>query len=119
MAKHLVSWRDGHEILCKFIFIQISAKISQNKSKTVNFNGFFLSEYILDTDVVLDHLPTSSYAKFVRSYEHPEALIALYGLTNSFYKKAGLYSEGFQQCKQYRINQSLIPRLGGIQQCHS
>ena len=78
-----------------------------------------MSEYILDTDVVLDHLPASSYAKFVRSYEHPEALIALYGLANSFYKKTGFYSEGFQKCKQYRINQSLIPRLGGIKQCHS
>ena len=82
-------------MLCKFSFIQISAKISQNQSKTVN---------ILDTDVVLDHLPATSYAKFLRYYEHTEALIALYGLPNSFYKKAGLYSEGFQQCKQYRIN---------------
>ena len=92
------------------VFIHISAKILQNKSKTVNFNGFFLSEYILDTDAVLDNLPASSYGKFVRSYEHPEALVALYGLANSFCKKAGLYSKGFSQCKQYR--KSLIARLG-------
>ena len=53
-----------------------------------------MSEYILDTDVVLDHLPASSYAKFVRSCEHPEALIALYGLANSFYKKSRSLQRG-------------------------
>ena len=47
--------------------------MSQNKSKTVKFNGVFG----LNTIAVLDHFPASSYAKFVRSYEHPEALTVL------------------------------------------
>ena len=32
-------------------------------------------------------LPASSYVKFVGSQEHPKAVIVLYGLVNSFYKK--------------------------------
>ena len=84
--------------------------MSQNKSKTVKFNGVFG----LNTIAVLDHLPASSYAKFVRSYEHPEALTVLYDLANSFCKKAGLYSAGSDSA-----NNTVIPGLGGIQQCHS
>ena len=72
--------------MCNFCFIQYSAEILPNKSKTANFNGFF-SKYILRTDAVVDHLPANSYAKFVGSHEDPKAVIVLYSLANSFYKK--------------------------------
>ena len=77
LAKLLVSKHDGREVLCDFCFIQISAKISPNKSKTANFNGFFWCKYILKTDAVLDHLLGGIYAKFFGSHEHPQALIVL------------------------------------------
>ena len=73
--------------MCNFCFIQISAEISPNMSKTTNFN---LSEYILKTDAVLNYLPGSSHAKFVESHEHPKALIVLYGLAYFFYKSRSL-----------------------------
>ena len=45
LAKPVVSQRDGRGVLCNFCFIQISAEILPNKSKTGNLNGFF-SKYI-------------------------------------------------------------------------
>ena len=78
----------GRRVLCNFCFIQISVEILPNKSKTANFNGFF-SKYMLKTDAVVDHLPASSYAKFVGFYEHSKAVIAPYGLANCFYKRQG------------------------------
>ena len=79
--------------MCSFCFIQISAEILPNKSKTANFNVFF-SKYILKTDATVDHLPASSYAKFVGFHEHPKAVIALYGLANCFYKKQAFTARG-------------------------
>ena len=79
--------------MCNFYFIQISAEISPDKSKTTNFDVFW-SEYILKTDAVLDYLPASIYAKFVGSHEHPEALIVLYGLAYSFYRKQVFTTRG-------------------------
>ena len=38
--------------------------------------------------------PTSSYAKFVESHEHPEALIVLYVLAYYFYKKQVFTARG-------------------------
>ena len=64
-----------------------------NKSKTANFNSFF-SKYMLKTDAVVDHLPASSYAKFVGSHEHPKGVIVLCGLANSFYKKQAFTTRG-------------------------
>ena len=86
LAKPVVSQRDGRGVLCNFCFIQISAEILPNKSKTANFNGFF-SKYILKTDAVVGHLSANSYAKFVGCHEHPKTVIVLYDLANSFYKK--------------------------------
>ena len=78
-----------------FCFIQISAEISPNKSKTTNLNGFFgLNTFILKTEAVLDHLLASSYAKFVRCHEHPKAVIAVYGLENPFYKNQAFTARG-------------------------
>ena len=64
-----------------------------NKSKTANLR-FFWFEYILKTDAVLDHLPVSSYTKFVGSHEHPKAVIVMYGLENSFYKNLDFTARG-------------------------
>ena len=72
--------------MCNFCFIQISAEILPNKSKTANFNGFF-PKYILKTNAIVGHLSANSYAKFVGCHEHPKTVIVLYGLANSFYKK--------------------------------
>ena len=49
---------------------------------------------MLKTDAVVDHLPASSYAKFVGSHEHPKGVIVLYGLANSFYKKQAFTTRG-------------------------
>ena len=57
----------------------------------------FWSEYILKTDAVLYHLPAKSYAKFAGSHKHSEAVIVV--SSKFLLQKAGLYSEGFGQCK--------------------
>ena len=70
---------------------------SRNITKQVQnckFQRCFWSEYNLKTDAGLDYLPAISYAKFVGSHEHPEALIVLYGLAYSFYKKQVFTARG-------------------------
>ena len=76
------------------VLFRFQRKYRQTSPKTTNFNGLFWSEYILKTNAVLDYLPASSYAKFVGSHEHPEALILLYGLANSLYKNHAFTGRG-------------------------
>ena len=75
------------------VFFIFQRKYHQ-KSPKQQILTFFSSEYILKTDAILDHLPASSYAKFLGSHEHPGALIVLYGLANSFYKKQAFTARG-------------------------
>ena len=58
---------------------------------------FVWSEYILKTDPVLDHLPASSYAKFAGvswTSKKQKAVIVVYDLANSFYKKKAFTTRG-------------------------
>ena len=69
------------------VLFRFQRKYRQTSPKQKILTVFFWSDYILKTGVVLDHLPASSYLSFVGSREHPEGVIVLYGLANSFYKK--------------------------------
>ena len=74
-----------------FIF---QRKYHQTSLKIQISTFLFWFEYILKTDAILDYLPASIYAKFVGSHKHPEALIVLYGLAYSFYKKQVFTARG-------------------------
>ena len=81
----------------KIVQLLFYSDFSGNITKSIQnckLYRFFWSEYILKTDAVLDHLPASSYTKFVGYHEHPKEVTMVYGLANSFYKKQAFTARG-------------------------
>ena len=81
----------------KIVQLLFYSDFSGNITKSIQnckLYRFFWSEYILKTDAVLDHLPASSYAKFVGSHEDPKPVVVVSGLENIFYRTQAFTTRG-------------------------